>query len=603
MSDLKDFLLATHPWYQAMIGSADEWPLMRAVTGGFSDRATKERFLPSGTYENCYSTRIDLSHFLGKTSGIAASFAGAVFVREPEIDYAPTSETPAEDPTEAAPKPKKLGTAEAALQSWADNVDGQGNSITDLLETNSDEAITMGLVGYYVTKPAITPAQQKSIDEAKASGVANKDGVLPEDQVKKLGLNKSARVRKFAVENILDWEVDDEGRLVWVKLAHEVTRQATPFQDRETLCQWIVLTREEAIVFEAPITNTGTTQLVTFPAGQPSGADAAPSDAVVSAAPPTASPGASLTFPILTSAVGDPVEVKRVPHKLNLVPFVIQYGGGERVATLQAQSLLNGAKRADLAHFNFWSWFTYALYLHNCPLLEIITSRQLDDVVRDLSRAFVLQPSNAKDGAESVNYKSTPAESFDSSMRAIESITREAFQQAGADPGSVVEDGTQESGKAKQVRHRHTEARRLTRISKDDSAAHYDLLEIGARCLMASAPDIDTPAFAGSARYAQQFDLADANELGEQFTKVGPKIKSITFQKGLLKRLALLIRGEVSKAERAKIEAEIDALTEDDIFPPPPVEMGPDGKPLQGAVDRSPEGVDDSSSASVKAAA
>jgi len=558
-STLKDSLLSLHPWYLEQITAPNQWQLARAVTGRFSDPAVKREFLNRGDFENetQYRVRVLISPFLGKTEGIASSFAGAVFAKQPEIKYGPAEQ-------------KELDAFGQMLEQWADNVDGQGSSLTELLETNSDEAVPMGLVAFYVTKPKLTPEQAAALD-AVPTGTRNAAGQLPTDIVKGLGIDQAPRVVKFAPENVTNWECDEQGRPVWVILTHHISRQDAPTEMRKSLIQWIVLTRTEAIVYEAPYTShqqQSTTSNIARSSGVSDAGTGAPGS------PPLNEAATPAVFPVAATLVGDPIETARVTHGLNRVPLALYYGGGRKIAPLQSRSILDGAKRADLAGFQERSWATISAYLHAVPMLQVILkNRTLSNLYRDATNSFILNE------GESVDYKNTDAGAFDTAMKRVEELDFQASRLSGADAVGTFNGGPQaESGTAKQSRFNNTESRSLARIAKDAADCHYDLLDIAARYLMGVAPPIDAQAFQGSVKYTSRFDLADRAELVDEYLKIGPKIKSLTWHKGQLKRIAQLSRGEISKDEWSEIEAEIDALTEEDITPPPPTMTAPGGQ-------------------------
>ena len=563
--DLKEALLSLHPWYLEQITAPGQWQLARAVTGRFSDPAVKREFLNRGDFENeaQYRVRVLISPFLGKTEGIASSFAGAVFAKQPEVKYGPAEQ-------------KDLDAFGKTLEQWADNVDGQGSSLTELLETNSDEAVPMGMVAFYVTKPRLTPAQQAELDAVDPQ-TRNADGLVPADVVKRLGVDQSPRVVKFAPENVTNWECDEQGRPTWVILTHHVTRQSTPMDPRESIIQWIVLTRQEAIVYEAPYTATIQT------GSKRSGSAVADMGTGAQGSPPLNEAATPAVFPVAMTSCGDPIEVARVTHGLNRVPLALYYGGGRKIAPLQSRSLLDGAKRADLAGFQERSWATMGAYLHACPMLQVVLkNRTLSTLYRDATNSFILNE------GESVDYKTTDAGAFDTGMKRVEELDFQASRLSGADAVGTFNGGPQaESGVAKSSRFKNTEARSLARIASDAADCHYDLLDIAARYLMPVPPPIDVQAFRGSVKYSARFDLADVCELIETYLKIGPKVRSLTWHKGQLKRIAQLARGEVSKEEWSQIEAEIDALTLDQVtagFAPQTMTAGgPIRPPVPGA--------------------
>lgn len=545
---LKDALLRRHPWYDQMILTPTEWPLTRAVTGRFSDEQVKRQFLGRGKFEgdDHYNVRVALSQFLGKTGTIAASFAGAVFSREPDVKYAG-------DDDEQSGIPSKPGTLEAQLEEWADNVDGMGTSLCELLETNSDEAIPMGVVGFYIDKPAMTPEQAARLANV-GPGVANADGRPPADIAAEIGLDQMPRAVKFTAENITNWEPDDQGRPAWVLLTHQVWRQKDASTARENIVQWIHLDREFATVFEAPLNDPPAQQ-------QP-----ASSGQSVPGNLPSNEASTQLVFPVVETQVGQPRFVRQVRHGIGMVPFAINYGGGRRFGMLQTRSLLDGCKRADLAGFNERSWATFSRYLHGNPAPVFKTTRPITEIIRDISRGIVINTD------ESFEYANTDSAAFDMHARAVEEIDLQAYRQAGADPSGMFDGASQpESGKAKSLRFKNTEARSLARIAKDAGDCHFDCLEIAARYLSAAPPPIDQPAFQGSVSYPKTFDLDDLQTVIDQYDAIGTSIKSLTWHQAMLTRIALRQLGDISKETRSSIEDEIEGGTTEVPKPPAPV--------------------------------
>lgn len=499
---LKRALIAVHPWYRKQITTEHAWPLMRAVLGQFEDNATKARFLPTAQFEKKehYTTRVCLSQFLGDCDQIAASFAGAVFKRQPIINW---------------------GSGSDELQKWADDVDGSGTTLLEMLEENADEAIPMSLIGFYVDVEAITTTQAAELAAVPPQD-RSPDGSFPTDVIKRAGITQKPRVRVFPVETITDWHPDAQGRPEWIKLQHVVTRKLTAETERETLVQWILLDRTWAQVFEAKLKTETPSCLLTE---------------------------ADIDTPY---QVGEPVQ-----HGVGMVPFAIYYGGSKKANLLVARSILEGSKRADLAGFQEDSTGTMARYLHGNPLLELLTTRDVNEIIRDAGHAVKLNPERG----ESISYKGTPSEAFDSMAAAVESRHVAAYRQAGADPGGSVDQATpvQESGAAKMTRFRNTESRKLARIASGASSVHWELLEIAQRRLMPKAPPLDVRAFPGTVQYPKTFDLTDSGEKIAAYGKAGAWIKSETWHRGMLRDIAHGTLGEVSREDAAKIDQEIAA--------------------------------------------
>jgi hypothetical protein len=170
------------------------------------------------------------------------------------------------------------------------------------------------------------------------------------------------------------------------------------------------------------------------------------------------------------------------------------------------------------------------------------------------------------DETEDAEYITNDAGSFEHQRSVVEDKTLAAHRMAGADPVGLTDNGVQgESGRAKSLRFSASEERVLARFSQQTQKFHKAILEIAARRFSPDVPGIDEKAFLGSVRYQSKFDLADADDLIDQYASFGADIQSPTYHTFMQTRIAHLTMGDVSKELRDKVEKEIKGV---DAEPP-----------------------------------
>lgn len=373
------------------------------------------------------------------------------------------------------------------------------------------------------------------------------------------------RVMPFRAEEIVNWSVDAAGRLDWVILERIVQHQPDPMKPAELWVKWMVIDRVRTRVWAGKLNQDSATGSVGFDPSRRTFVK---------------------TNKLQVDNVRQVGSEDGVEHGAGMVPFIPLYG--RRVGPMMGRSPLAGAIRADLAAFNQDSGCTFSEWLHGKPLFVLKSARQLEDITRGDAHAFHLNP----DDKEDAEYKSTPTEGFSHGREVVEKRTLDAYRMAGADPLGVFENsGSPESGRAKRYRFSATEERVLARLSAQIQDTHHQILEVGARLMSPDVPDLDAQVFNGHVRYQSKFDLADANEVIEQYGEAGYYIESKTWHHDMRKRIALLIAGEVSPERRALYEKEIEAAPFRRNLPAESVEPNTDALE-EGAEDRNLQGDD-----------
>ena len=542
-SERKLLLLKKHPWY-SKLARAPYWPRLRAVYEGMNEEETKREHLVWGAFEKKthFDTRVKLSEFSGVFGSIVERIVGAVFGREPEVEYEKKA-------AGSAPKPRKKGDAKpepkpekplSELEQFADNCDGTGATLSEYIDDQAAEAVALGTVGIFVDQP-----------KAAASAMAEFMGLPAERRSvaaqKKLGIARMPRCVKYGAEEIEDWEVDENDRPVWVKLRRVFSRRLDFMAEREILVQFIRIDRTNVTICEAKASDRGKMS-------NRLGANG---------------------LPLLDNPddIEEPSEDVVTPHGCGRVPFVEI--PGHRLGKFRAMSPLLGTARADIAAFNEDSQGTFSRYLHAIQLLVIKSKKKWKQIIRNGASALHL---DADDG-ESAEYKATDAAAFDVQMRAVEARKFEAHRLAGVDPVGLVEHGTvgPESGTAKEARFGNGEARFLKRFAQQVENAHWEVLEIAARRLAGAPADIDDQVFAGSVRYRKDFKDEDVAALADLFATARSWFRGAPeFNRTMLKRLALGMLGDASQAQQRELLAEIDGMMDEDLVEAPepdPIEM------------------------------
>lgn len=501
--ELKKALVATHPWHAKMSGQ-EEWPTMRAVLGALNDPKVKAARLPKGAFERAdhHAVRVELSQFLGVSEGILDRFVGAIFREDIEVDY----------------------KGQAELEAWAENVDGQGTTLRELIEDRiAEEAAGMGIVGVFVDRFRPTEGAL-----AAFSARTGRDRPLTKADDTELGI-RLPRLVVYQAEEITDWSCDDRGRLEWVKLRRVVSTRKSALDGRSYEVEWLVLDRVNASLYRAKVKETSRVLDENGPNGLP------------------------LVKTDLD--IEEPVLVEGIDHGCGRVPFEVFYG--RKLGPMRGASVLRATARADIAGFTEDSHGTFHRYLHNVPAFFMRVAGDVAEVVKNASAGFKLDP----DRKEEIGYVSTPSEAFEVGMHAVETRRLDGYRQAGADPTGMFEGTTQsESGRAKTVRFGNTEARVLAKLAKGWAASHWSVLELAARRLATEVLSIEQNAYAGTVRYPARFEQEGADDLIARYLEAGPYIESETWHRGMLRRTAMAIRGETSAQEAKKIAAELDAL-------------------------------------------
>jgi len=482
-------------WHQKM-SQKQHWPLWRANWDGFESDDQKADYLVTSNIEkpSHFETRRRLTQFMGCTPAIADRLIGRVFQDRPEVDYS------------AGENPNPL---EETVKQWAEDMDGSGLTLDKWIKDKADNAMKMGAFGVFVDKIG-GEFSDRSAEEAA-------------------GADK-LRLICYEPEEIIDGEIDEQGRIVWVKLRKFVERQPDPLSKPAKYIEWLILDRENATVYRADIED-----------------------------------GATMNFEQSADGsfimVGDtkhkePTLITQAAHGAGCVPFEIYYG--DKLDTLQGVTPLRGGIRADLATLNADSTASWQEWLHGNQVLVIETERDVQKVFLDGNSIMKLNPG----AAEKAEYLTNDAASFGHMREVVESRKLDAHRMIGADPVGLFEgSASPEAGVAKERRFSASEERVLARFAEQTQAFHTRILELATRRFSPTIPALEDKAFGGSVRYAAKFDLADADTVLGAWLEVKPEFATLspTLVEYMDTRIALLLMGDSPRDKREQVAEEIQA--------------------------------------------
>lgn len=209
-------LAAVHPWVKKC-DTKQRWQLWRACMDEFEDAAQKREFLPKGKYEQDvnYTTRIELTEYLGVSPQVNEQIVGAVFGSNPVLE-----------------------TKSGRMKEWLKDCDGCGTLFAELMEEASGEAAGMGVSYIRIDGPA------------NVARVASR-----EDEI------ENGTARAFAdilrAEDVINWSHDDDGALLWASVIQLVHEQASADAPRKFFVELTIYDRTSLTRYRLDCDDTG----------------------------------------------------------------------------------------------------------------------------------------------------------------------------------------------------------------------------------------------------------------------------------------------------------------------------------------------------------
>lgn len=470
MPEKINLLEAKHPIYSEW---EKTWKLYRDVVSGEWDQTMKEQYLVKGEIEpgGEFQKRAQLSEFLGDSCIGVTRIVSSLF---------------RDIPTRVLP-PK--------IQKMADSANKKGKSIDIVMAEVAEKGVIYG-------------ACHILIDKRSAP-----EGISPANRAEEIALGIDNPILSvFTPLDMWNWEVDDDGRYLWVRFVSTITRQDSPDEARKSYRIYREFDRTSWRVFSAEI-------------------------------------GRENPIPIAES-------IKKIgagEHGLGVVPVVTLIPLSE-IQPAIGRSFVARSSKSDLKAFRRDSDLQWDLYVHAHPTLVLWTTRLMKDVGVGSNTYIKLEPGDKEHDAEDAKYLDIPASAFDGHFRAIELAKSETYSNMGIDPMGVLGSGdgpSSASGVSRAWSFSTSEARLLAFIADALEQCESEIFYIA--CLWE-----DESSSTINIRYPDNFDLVSAMDLIKAYIQIGKSIKSKEFHVSTLQRISTQMVGDVGQEKFAKILKEIE---------------------------------------------
>jgi hypothetical protein len=220
-----DLLSGQHPTY-----AAEVWARYDALyRGGEAFRACLSHFLPQNPAElyETYEARKRRAHYTGYVGPIVDWFAAKLCAASLVIRAKPPSGAPSSPNSPGAPS-----ATETFYGAWKEDVDGAGTDLIDFLRARFTRACVVGRTWWVVEMP----------DDEQAPPVTRAEW-------ERRGLGR-ATIAELENEQVLDFEVDRFGELVWAIVHTLETPRPDPRAPRGQIQEtWRVYDRESVTSF------------------------------------------------------------------------------------------------------------------------------------------------------------------------------------------------------------------------------------------------------------------------------------------------------------------------------------------------------------------
>ena len=443
--ELMKFLRSRHPYWEA---NHKMWTLYGSIKRREID---EPNVLVRGVFESEaeFKKRIELSAFIPESSNIVERVMGFIARQDCERD---------------------LKGQEAALKPFIEKANKRGHDLRRVTQSALDFALYQS-------------AAYLLIDAKRLATPEKIDSVLKLEQA----LGEPYAVH-YTPEQVVNWDIAEDGSLNWILLREEVQRQ-DPFSNRENLIVYRFFERNFSWVFKLSPKKDATAPVnEEQKENQPITIDEKKED----------------TFEIVTDGP--------LGHHVGMVPLVqvIPFQGDFEVP-MQGVSFIKTAALLDIQAFRVESDFHWSMFLHLHPQLVIKTATAKSVQAITTNSAIILNP----DENEDVFYVTPPSVVFDQARQTIQQARENAWIQTGQDAASRITEGriTEQSGIHKRLSFEMAEAPILNHLSDVFAKAQADCLEIAARYKNPSAnPGPETKVFTGAVTHRKNYDSIWVND-------------------------------------------------------------------------------------------
>ncbi len=475
--DLFKQLDAKHPDY---LKWESNWKLFRDVLG--DNEPELRDYLPRGELEDDkpYAIRLNLSEFIPESPIVISKLVNAVYSRGPVRQF---NSSQIED-------------------DFAKNVDLKGTIWDDFIEN-----VCRRLLGYGTIRILVNVRRPDLLLQSSEQTLSVAD-------------EQDLGIRPYAINYsplaVVDWETDQFGRLVMVRIKEEKKiSSVTQVGQHDTLVRFIQYDEKNATWWEFRVTNEGREELMTPPDGNTS------------------------------------------EHGLGVVPMIVENYPKE-ISSMVGAGFIRYIAKADKRKIQAESDLHYDTYMHAHPVFWYMGDDPKGTVGIGSSTYLKIKT------GEKVGYVAMP-ESVSKNIREVIQLNIDSMHRhSGTDPLGVMTAGKgnvfQASGVSRAWSFGTSEARILKNIALKMQRIEILILDLVTRHLTPADQDLprDESTFDGDIKYPEEFDPSSSVQLMESAEQSKEIVNSETFHKTLAKRIAATLAGGIKHETLESILKEIE---------------------------------------------
>jgi len=420
---------------------------------------------------------------------------------------------------------------EKKIREWAKSADRNGRSFAHWLEVRAAPIMfDFGACLTLIDRPRIPP------------GAPLPESAADEDA---MGLTRPFLVA-YTPLCARNWSVDDRGRLEWILFVEDGWASDGPMGRRMPARHYRLFDQEKWHVWSTRPVDADAKALQQTdwsPDGEPDDRSLK-SEVLIPGSDAEGQHGSPGTVPVAVLMAEPDVDVV-------------------------GRSLIEASVELDLRRMQLESDQTWDLWLHAHPLLYLKSRSEPSEIGLGTSKFVHLNPEDQ----EEIGYVVPGSESFQARERAIAETKTDTYRHTGVDPlGVLMATPSEASGVSRAWSYKTSEGRHVTRLRDRMEEGENRIYQIVAQFLGVPMAEPNP------ASWPDEYDAETrAESLTNAETARGLLKLSPTATRLLLKRTATRALGDLTLEQRQQIEAEIDAVPDD--------ELNPRFEPPQGLLD------------------
>ena len=461
-----------HPDYEEW---KDEWTRCRDVVG---DALTKETdYLPRGIIETeeDYILRCKLSQFIPDSVLAVWKILGALYKEKPKREFKGQREY---------------------VEQFLKNSNRKGKGWNSVVEEIAFNALSYGTTRVLVNVPMVAENKTLSRYEEKVGNVY-------------------PYVINYSPLSVIDWETDDNGFLLMVRVKEErfIRGEAGGEKSHVKQIKFIEYDNLESRWWIYRKTDKGQWEL---------------------------------------KGTG------KNTHGLGMVPMVCL--ATKDIKDMIGDPFIRYSSKSDIQKHQAESDQAYDTYVHAHPILGVWTDDEMKQIGVGASKFLKLHPGGQGINKEDAKYISPPQSAFEALRQTILDKKVQIATHAKMDPMGVIQPGIsafQASGAARAWSFGTSESRVLTKFADFMEQVERAVFELVIR-YQSKIISNNENAFTGEIQYPEEFDPASTAQLLEERAQISEQINSPTLLKVIDKRIASSKVGDTSAETLRKIHDEID---------------------------------------------